>query len=118
MGQMNKPQYEKPRFDLHPLYLFDGVAAKCWGYGAIDVMVFIDKDNDNTLDDGEEILYTNHFAHSSGSGGHCKEMSLMVTSALKESGLYDKYPDQLNAVLSKTNSGPSLDIPIHDIPRS
>ena len=51
---MQKEQYVSPEFRFQELFLFEGVAAKCWGYHHADIHIFYDADRSEERRVGKE----------------------------------------------------------------
>jgi hypothetical protein len=76
---MEKAKYESPEFRFQELFLFEGVAEKCWCNHITTIYVFYDKDRDDYHDSNEPILYTKTFG---GETLACAKVTGLVLNAV------------------------------------
>ena len=89
---MQKEQYVSPEFRFQELFLFEGVAAVCWGYHHADIHIFYDADHDDTYDTGEPIVFEHDFVPSEGGPGNgCANVTVAMEEALEtiKQAVYD-----------------------------
>lgn len=111
---MNRENYEKPIFEFNDLFLFDGVAEKCWGYMGTEfwVNIFKDLDGDETYDSNEDII--DSFPVKVDGGQSCTDVFLQILdqlalSAPEYAGTFEEVASKQN---SKISSGENIYIPI------
>ena len=121
---MQKERYVSPEFRFQELFLFEGVAAVCWGYHHADIHIFYDADHDDTYDTGEPIVFEHNFVPSEGgSGNGCANVTVAMEEALEtirqavyDAGYGSYWSDEVqNTILTHPNAGESSSvyIPIH-----
>lgn len=121
---MSKNRYESPKFRFQELFLFEGVAATCWGYHRAYVHIWYDEDNDGAYDAGEHTFYENTFTPDSGEGNGCSKVSDHIQEWVNSNSLqsaftgwWEKYwdPSIYTTILEAPNAGDSASVlvPIH-----
>ena len=83
---MKKALYTAPRFDFEELFLFEGVAGTCWGYGHVYIRIYRDLDqNSNYNDSIDELLFYKEFSYDGNpeTSGHCHSVAQDVEAYVK-----------------------------------
>ncbi len=123
---MERLSYEAPKFDFQSLFLFEGVAETCWGYGHVSIRIYRDLDLNSqyNVPPDEEVLYQDFHYNgepmenpgSTAHEGHCNDVAKLVFDAI--SGVPEEYQHYLEGISAGTNSKTFADIPIQEFPVS
>lgn len=108
---MVKNTYETPQFTANDLYMFDGIAETCWGYGHVNIRVYGDVNKNNKYDEGIDEQYFVHNYYVADSG-HCNDVAKQVQQDLVN--VKEEYKKYLSSVSSGTNSKSLNDSPNQD----
>lgn len=118
---MKKEFYAAPEFRFQELFLFEGIADRCWKFKEANIYVFYDRDKDNTLDEGETVIYHNQFTTNNGCAFITKDIEAAMDNGVVKKAFIDKgferfYNDSiLGTIKDHENAGDtnSAYFPIH-----
>lgn len=106
--------YQKPEFKFEDLYMFDGIANTCWGYGHVEIRVYKDENGNKKYDDGELIYFDENYTYAD--NGHCNAVAQKVNEDL--ANVAEEYKKYLVSVSGNTNSKSLADSAVQDFIKS
>ncbi len=129
---MKKKAYVSPEFRFQELYLFEGVAMRCWKFKEADVTIFYDMNRNDLQDNGEPTLFNHKFTateeNTSGdtqSGNGCANVTVNINTAFSDETIHQAFinagygylynSNVIDQILEHENAGDSTSvyIPVH-----